>query len=110
MRKIFLVFGFIGLTTILFAQIEPYYSSRTLKKAFSNQSRSPLGIPAANYWQNSSTYQIVAELQVGKPSISGKASITYSNNSPDTLDKLVFNLYQDIYKKGNSRDWDIGDA
>jgi hypothetical protein len=39
----------------------------------------------------------------------GKESIIYFNNSKDTLDKIVFNLYQDIYRAGNSRDWDLGD-
>ncbi|MBU1008557.1 MAG: M1 family metallopeptidase [Bacteroidetes bacterium] len=90
------------------AQSSTYPIPLELRKALSNHTRTNFGVPGINYWQNSADYVINASLTPEKALLSGKAVITYYNNSPDTLRKLVFNLYQDIFRKGNSRDWDIG--
>ncbi len=78
------------------------------RKAVAHQTRTLSGIPGRNYWQNTTDYIIDAALDVKNFSIIGSLTAIYQNNSPDTLDRLVFNLYQDIFRKGNSRDWDIG--
>ena len=101
------------LTTVLFidsleAQPDSYPLPRNVLKAIDNRTRTINGLPGEDYWQNRAKYQLNASLSVKKSLLKGKGMITYFNNSPDTLDRLVFNLYQDIFRKGNSRDWDIG--
>lgn len=90
------------------AQQSPYYLHRNLLKALSNQTRTLNGAPGKLYWQNNATYHLQAEFDPGKEVVSGEGSIWYFNNSPDTLKQIVIHLYQDIFRKGNSRDWDLG--
>ncbi|MDD2632230.1 MAG: M1 family metallopeptidase [Bacteroidales bacterium] len=73
------------------------------RKAYQAGTRSADGNPGPNYWINHSSYDIDVEVAPATGLISGKATIRYTNNSPDTLTQLVFRLYQDIYKKGNAR-------
>ncbi len=40
----------------------------------------------------------------------GSETITYHNNSPDTLKWLVIRLYQDIFRIGNARDFSLKKA
>ena len=80
---------------------------REIKMAYKNGTRSLSGQPGPNYWQNSSNYKINVILDSDKSMLSGTEQITYFNNSPDTLHKLVLRLYQDIYKKGAQREWPI---
>ncbi|PKP52948.1 MAG: hypothetical protein CVT92_06675 [Bacteroidetes bacterium HGW-Bacteroidetes-1] len=112
MQKPFFIISIILFAFILTiqGQQDSYYFSRTIQKTFAEQTRSAMGLPAVNYWQNSSDYYISATLQSAEKSIDGTAKIYYFNNSPDTLERIVFNLYQDIFRKGNSRDWDMGTA
>ena len=48
--------------------------------------------PAPNYWQQDIDYKIKAYLDEKNEVISGIESIKYTNNSPDTLYYLFFNL------------------
>jgi len=77
--------------------------------AFQNGTRSNDGNPGPSYWQNSSNYNIEAELFTDDSKLAGSESIVYYNNSPDTLKMIVIRLYPDFYKKGNPRSWPIGD-
>jgi hypothetical protein len=90
------------------AQSSYYPVPNEFKRAVNNQTRTTNGLPGANYWQNSTNYKIEAEVFPEDASLRGKLEAEYFNNSPDTLKRLVFNMYQDILKKGNSRDWDLG--
>lgn len=82
--------------------------SREIGKAFQDGTRSTNGLPGVDYWQNRADYNITAEVDVQKSQLRGQEKITYFNNSPDTLTKLVLRLYPDFYKKGNARSWPIG--
>ena len=84
------------------------FMTKQIKKAYQNQTRSKTGESGKNYWQNTADYQIKAELIPSERKIVGSEVINYSNESPDSLKILFFNLYQNIYKKGSARDWDIG--
>lgn len=53
--------------------------------------------PAPNYWQQDIDYKIKAYLDEKNEVISGIESIKYTNNSPDTLYHLFFNLYQNAF-------------
>ncbi|HMM10901.1 MAG TPA: M1 family metallopeptidase [Bacteroidales bacterium] len=92
------------------AQRDNYPIPLNWKSAIDQSTRTLNGIPGRNYWQNQARYQLYASLDVKKSMLKGQGTITYFNNSPDTLDRLVFNLYQDIFRKGNARDWDLGTA
>lgn len=81
-----------------------------LKKAYKNGSRSIDGRPGPNYWQNSSNYNISAELDAEASMLKGEEIIWYYNNSPDSLRMIVFRLYQNILKLGNARGWSIGNV
>lgn len=92
------------------AQNAERYQFKEYKRALENKTRSLDGAPGLLYWQNTADYSIEAELFPEENLLKGQATIKYKNNSPDTLRNLVFNLYQDIYRSGNRRDWDIGAA
>lgn len=56
------------------------------------------GMPGPGYWQNKPSYTIQADLLDNKKSLSGSENIVYVNNSPNSLDSIVFNLYEN-YKR-----------
>jgi hypothetical protein len=78
-----------------------------MKTAISNNTRSLDGKPGSGYWQNRSEYSITAEVNSFTKELKGKENITYHNNSPYDLNKLVIRLYQDFSKPGKSRDWEM---
>jgi len=82
--------------------------NKEFQKAVANKTRTTTGNPGVNYFINKTDYKIVANFNPETRLLSGNETITYTNNSNDTLKYLVFNLYQDIFKKGNARDWDLG--
>ncbi|TFW18156.1 aminopeptidase, partial [Massilia arenosa] len=63
-----------------------------------NTIRTASGAPGHAYWQQRADYTIRARLDEATRSISGSETITYHNNSPDTLDYLWLQLDQNIYK------------
>jgi len=60
--------------------------------------RTASGAPGAAYWQQRADYQIRATLDEASRSISGAETITYHNNSPDSLGYLWVQLDQNIFK------------
>lgn len=91
--------------SMVFSQENPL--PLNIQKAYAAETRSSDGLPGSAYWQNSSNYQIDVEVDTEADRVSGKAVITYFNNSPDTLTHMVFRLYQDFFRKGNARQWAI---
>ncbi|RUA24862.1 MAG: hypothetical protein DSY76_07355, partial [Bacteroidetes bacterium] len=87
---------------------EDLFMNKAFKKALSNKTRSLTGRPGSNYWQNCADYKINASFDAESRMIKGEETISYFNNSPDTLYNLYFDLIQDLYKKGTARDWDLG--
>ncbi|KPM33088.1 Peptidase [Croceitalea dokdonensis DOKDO 023] len=73
------------------------------QKAYRLNSRSLDGTPGTKYWQNFSSYDINAEVFPGTWKLKGKQTITYHNNSPDSLDQIVIRQYANHYKKGAVR-------
>jgi hypothetical protein len=59
-----------------------------------NEYRTGSGAPGPRYWQNRADYDIAVELDDAQRRISGSATITYHNRSPDTLDSLWLQLDQ----------------
>lgn len=101
---------FLLIVTNNFAQLKTadLFMQKELRHAYDKETRSFTGEPGKNYFVNRTDYKITADFNPETRLLAGSEIITYSNNSPDTLKQMFFNLYQDIYKKGNSRDWDIG--
>jgi len=63
-----------------------------------NTIRAASGAPGHAYWQQRADYSIRATLDEANRSITGAETITYHNNSPDTLTYLWVQLDQNIYK------------
>lgn len=61
--------------------------------------RNAAGAPGHRYWQQQVDYDIQARLDEAKRSVSGKARITYRNQSPDALPYLWLLLDQNHYKR-----------
>ncbi len=106
MRKITL-FGLILYSFSIFpAQSQSLYMPLNIQKAYEKGTRSYDGKPGPDYWiNNNTTYKIQVHFNPSSRLVSGKEKIHYRNNSPDTLSSIVLKLYQDIYKKGNFRDF-----
>ena len=66
-----------------------------------NRYRSANGLPGPDYWQNRADYQLRVTLDPVAKTIAGRATITYTNNSPDTLDVLWLQIDQNLYKPGS---------
>jgi hypothetical protein len=66
-----------------------------------NEYRTGSGEPGAKYWQQRADYTIDAEIDEPTNTLKGKETITYYNNSPETLKYLWLQLDQNINKKGN---------
>ncbi len=79
-----------------------------MKQAYQNGTRTLSGNPGPNYWQNHASYRINTQAVLSEHLIKGEETVSYFNNSPDTLKRLVVRLYPNIYKKGNPREWPIG--
>jgi hypothetical protein len=60
--------------------------------------RTASGAPGHAYWQQRADYTIRATLDEANRAISGAETITYHNNSPDSLNYLWVQLDQNIYK------------
>src|SRR4051794_19659524 len=74
-----------------------------LKPAYGKQTRSLTGKPGKNYWQNSADYDIEVKFDPATRFLSGNVLIHYRNNSPDTLQQLVFKLYPNLYQPQSLR-------
>ncbi|HUO12498.1 MAG TPA: M1 family metallopeptidase [Caulobacteraceae bacterium] len=66
-----------------------------------NRYRSGDGAPGPDYWQNRADYQIAATLEPKTKTLTGRETITYTNNSPAALGVLWLQLDQNIYRKGS---------
>src|SRR5471032_2783063 len=63
-----------------------------------NTYRTASGAPGHAYWQQRADYVIRASLDEARREIRGSGTVTYHNQSPDTLGYLWVQLDQNIYK------------
>ncbi|GJQ62052.1 MAG: peptidase [Melioribacteraceae bacterium] len=91
----------------LFAQNSSLYIPINVKQAYDSGTRSYDGAPGENYWINKAAYKMNVKLDPEKKHIYATAEIKYYNESPDSLDEIVFKLYQQLFKKGNPRDFGL---
>jgi len=86
------------------------YMPREIKSAYDQKTRDFSGKPGERYFQNAASYDIRVTFEPRTFWLTGNETIIYKNNSRDTLNRLYFNLYQDLYKKGAPRDAGIDPA
>ena len=79
------------------------YMPRNITKAVQKGTRSLTGTPGTSYWQNKGVYNIEETVHADTRSISGKETINYSNNSPDTLKTIAIRFVNNIHKPQSPR-------
>ncbi len=62
--------------------------------------RTLTGEPGPQYWTNTAEYRIKATLSPFSNMLRGSEEVIYQNNSPDTLRRIVVNLYQNLHSEG----------
>ncbi len=102
--RLFLLGGLICAGTAAVAQTTSRYDQHQafaplFYPAFGDEVRAADGTPGPKYWQNRADYKIEASLDDSLQSISGNVLITYTNNSPQTLDFVWLQLDQNIYRQ-----------
>jgi hypothetical protein len=80
---------------------------RNFQKPYEKGTRSWDGKPGPNYWQNRAKYIIKASLDPKTRRLTGEETITYFNNSPDSLPLIRLKLQHDRYRKGAQRSGDV---
>jgi hypothetical protein len=65
------------------------------------------GAPGPSYWQNRADYSIAARIDTAAHELSAEETVTYTNNSPDSLDFLWLQLDQNLYRP-DSRGYAMG--
>jgi hypothetical protein len=60
--------------------------------------RTASGAPGHSYWQQRADYRIRATLDEARRAVSGSETVTYHNNSPDTLSYLWVQLDQNMFR------------
>ncbi len=68
-----------------------------------NTVRSASGVPGKDYWQQVADHNIEVRLDIEQNSIIGSESITYHNNSPDTLTYIWLHLEQNVHRDDSVR-------
>jgi hypothetical protein len=64
--------------------------------------RTASGAPGHAYWQQRADYKIRARLDEANHAIQGNETVTYHNNSPDTLNYLWLQLDQNLFKPNSN--------
>ena len=108
--KIYIVFIFAILVNIQTGFSQQLFTNTNVKSAIERGTRTATGMPGKNYWQNKANYDIKVQFDPATQMLQGKETITYYNNSPDTLKTIIIRLYPDLYKKGVERLSDIADS
>jgi Peptidase family M1 domain len=93
---------FIVACTALHAQSD-LFVPRNIQKAIERGTRSADGTPGPKYWQNSARYRFDVRIEPKGHHLYGSGSITYINNSPDTLKSVRIKLAHDLYKRNGQR-------
>lgn len=105
-RNLILSLLFTLLATALAAQTS-LFVPRNYLKAYERGTRNWDGKPGPKYWQNRAAYTIAVNIDPATRLLSGEETVTYFNNSPDTLRLLRFKLQHDRYRKGVQRAFEV---
>ena len=105
MRPIFILLLFISTFAAehLQAQETRFFVPKEIARAYENGTRSYDGKPGPKYWQNTADYTINVSVEPEERTLEGTETVTYYNNSPNTLNQLIIRLYHDVFRKANPR-------
>ncbi len=53
-----------------------------------------------NYWQQEVDYEMVIDVNVQNHTYNGTQKLVFTNNSPETLDRVFYHLYFNAFKPG----------
>ncbi|MEM9329138.1 MAG: M1 family metallopeptidase [Bacteroidota bacterium] len=91
------------LTLIATSQKASLHMPKEISAAYEKGTRDLSGAPGQNYWQNIADYQIKVAVDTENRSIRGSEIISYTNNSPNDLRRVVLQLTHDVFKAGTIR-------
>ena len=102
--KIFTISAyFLAVSNLSAQQASNYDYKEAFKEPFytynGNEFRSASGQPGAKYWQNHANYVLNITLDDTQNLFTGSAEVQYTNNSPDELKFIWFQLDQNLFKK-----------
>jgi hypothetical protein len=86
------------------AQTADIFVPREVRSAYDQGTRSEDGNPGPNYWQNGADYEMHIRFDPVSGELIGSETITYRNESPDSLRSLVLKLMPNLFKRGSARD------
>lgn len=72
----------------------------SFKESIRQGTRTHTGKPGPDYWQQQSDYEIDVKILPEEKKLVGSSTITYYNNSPDTLQQIFIELTQNVHKAG----------
>jgi len=99
-----------GVTNLQAQSDSTLYIPYNIQQAYKKGTRSKDGRPGKNYWQNHGNYHISIRVNPPDRTVHGSEQITYFNDSPDTLNKLVYSLILNHHKPGVDRQRSRGAA
>ncbi|HLW40152.1 MAG TPA: M1 family metallopeptidase [Brumimicrobium sp.] len=94
---------FIGFLVSGAVNSQELYQPRSVQEAYKKGTRSEDGNPGENYWQNHSVHNMKITIDPPSRTIHGEQTITYTNNSPDTLKRVNYKLILNHHKPGSPR-------
>ena len=103
MRPLYLTLCFAAFLSAQTTKQSPADKFRQLEEILPtpNEYRAASGAPGHRYWQQKVDYNIKVEIDDLNQRCIGSESITYKNNSPDTLIYLWLQLDQNIFEPGS---------
>lgn len=83
--------------------VRPVPVDPRFEAAVERGTRTRTGEPGPAYWTNRADYRIEARLDPATALLEGSETVTYHNNSPDTLRVVVVRLYQNLFRDSSPR-------
>ncbi|MFL5495410.1 MAG: M1 family metallopeptidase [Gemmatimonadales bacterium] len=81
----------------------PVYEESGFSRAVVRGTRTRTGLPAPGNWVQHARYEIDASLDASAARLTGRESVVYLNNSPDTLRRVAVYLRQNAFAPGAAR-------
>ncbi|EDM38716.1 peptidase [Pedobacter sp. BAL39] len=89
-------------------QAQELYMPRNIRMAYDKGTRAMDGRPGKNYWQNKGKYNMTMSVDPITKTVIGTETISYTNNSPDTLRRIALRFVNNIHKPENPRSGAVG--
>jgi hypothetical protein len=85
----------LGLTDL---RAQELYMPRNIKNAYQAGTRAMDGRPAKGYWQNRGKYDMTIKVTPQTRMVDGQETIVYTNNSKDTLKRVMIRFVNNVHK------------